>query len=74
MTGDEDGMLKLLVSTEDRSLLGVHVLGTGAADRGSGGRDRSEAEYAALLASAGLALSRVIPTWAGTSLIEAATA
>jgi NAD(P) transhydrogenase len=28
MTGDEDGMLKLLVSTEDRSLLGVHVLGT----------------------------------------------
>jgi NAD(P) transhydrogenase len=32
MTGDEDGMLKLLVSTENRSLLGVHVLGTGAAD------------------------------------------
>jgi NAD(P) transhydrogenase len=32
MTGDEDGMLKLLVSTEDRALLGVHVLGTGAAD------------------------------------------
>jgi NAD(P) transhydrogenase len=32
MTGDEDGMLKLLVSSEDRSLLGVHVLGTGAAD------------------------------------------
>ena len=32
MTGDEDGMLKLLVSTDDRSLLGVHVLGTGAAD------------------------------------------
>ena len=32
MTGDEDGMLKLLVSNEDRSLLGVHVLGTGAAD------------------------------------------
>jgi NAD(P) transhydrogenase len=32
MTGDEDGMLKLLVSTEDRRLLGVHVLGTGAAD------------------------------------------
>jgi NAD(P) transhydrogenase len=32
MTGDEDGMLKLLVSTEDRTLLGVHVLGTGAAD------------------------------------------
>ena len=32
MTGDEDGMLKLLVSTDDRKLLGVHVLGTGAAD------------------------------------------
>jgi len=32
MTGDEDGMLKLLVSTEDRRLLGVHVLGTSAAD------------------------------------------
>jgi NAD(P) transhydrogenase len=32
MMGDEDGILKLLVSTEDRSLLGVHVLGTGAAD------------------------------------------
>ncbi len=32
MTGDEDGMLKLLVSTEDRSLLGVHVIGTGATD------------------------------------------
>ena len=40
----------------------------------AGGRERSEAEYAALLASAGLALSRVIPTWAGTSLIEAVTA
>jgi NAD(P) transhydrogenase len=32
MMGDEDGILKLLVSTEDRSLLGVHTLGTGAAD------------------------------------------
>src|SRR5215216_4575022 len=32
MTGDEDGMLKLLVSTEDRRLLGVHVIGTGATD------------------------------------------
>jgi len=32
MMGDEDGMLKLLVSTDDRTLLGVHVLGTGAAD------------------------------------------
>ena len=32
MTGDENGMLKLLVSTEDRALLGVHVIGTGATD------------------------------------------
>jgi NAD(P) transhydrogenase len=32
MTGDEDGMLKLLVSTVDRSVLGVHVIGTGATD------------------------------------------
>jgi NAD(P) transhydrogenase len=32
MTGDEDGMLKLLVSPDDRSLLGVHVIGTGATD------------------------------------------
>jgi NAD(P) transhydrogenase len=32
MSGDEDGMLKLLVSTEDRKLLGVHVLGTGATE------------------------------------------
>ncbi|MEA2292061.1 MAG: transhydrogenase [Solirubrobacteraceae bacterium] len=32
MSGDEDGMLKLLVSPEDRKLLGVHVIGTGATD------------------------------------------
>ncbi len=32
MTGDEDGMLKILVSPEDRTLLGVHALGTNAAD------------------------------------------
>jgi NAD(P) transhydrogenase len=32
ITGDRDGLLKLLVSTEDRRLLGVHVLGTGATD------------------------------------------
>jgi NAD(P) transhydrogenase len=32
MSGDEDGMLKLLVSPTDRRLLGVHVLGTGATD------------------------------------------
>jgi NAD(P) transhydrogenase len=32
MSGDEDGMLKLLVSPDDRSLLGVHVIGTGATD------------------------------------------
>ena len=32
MSGDRDGILKLLVSVEDRSILGVHVLGTGATD------------------------------------------
>jgi NAD(P) transhydrogenase len=32
ITGDRDGLLKLLVATEDRRLLGVHVLGTGATD------------------------------------------
>ncbi|GAC1529820.1 MAG: Si-specific NAD(P)(+) transhydrogenase [Thermoleophilaceae bacterium] len=32
MTRDPDGLLKLLVSTDDRSLLGVHVIGTGATD------------------------------------------
>jgi NAD(P) transhydrogenase len=30
--GDSYGMLKLLVSLEDRTLLGVHVLGTGATE------------------------------------------
>ncbi len=32
MSGDRDGLLKLLVSPEDRRVLGVHVLGTGATD------------------------------------------
>jgi NAD(P) transhydrogenase len=32
MSGDEDGMLKLLVSPHDRKLLGVHVIGSGATD------------------------------------------
>lgn len=32
MTGDEDGMLKLLVSPKERCLLGVHVIGTGATE------------------------------------------
>ena len=32
MTGDEHGMLKLLVDPDDRSLLGVHVIGTGATE------------------------------------------
>jgi NAD(P) transhydrogenase len=32
MSGDREGVLKLLVSPEDRSILGVHVLGTGATD------------------------------------------
>ncbi len=32
IAGDSYGMLKLLVSTEDRTLLGVHVFGSGATD------------------------------------------
>ncbi len=32
MTGDEHGMLKLLVDPGDRSVLGVHVIGTGATE------------------------------------------
>ncbi len=32
IVGDSYGMLKLLVSTQDRRLLGVHVFGTGASD------------------------------------------
>jgi NAD(P) transhydrogenase len=32
IVGDSYGMLKLLVSNEDRSLLGVHVFGTGATE------------------------------------------
>jgi NAD(P) transhydrogenase len=32
MSGDEDGLLKLLVDPDDRHLLGVHVIGTGATD------------------------------------------
>ncbi len=32
MTGDETGMLKLLVDPDDRRLLGVHVIGTGATE------------------------------------------
>jgi NAD(P) transhydrogenase len=32
MTGDETGMLKLLVSPDDRRVLGVHVIGTGGTE------------------------------------------
>jgi NAD(P) transhydrogenase len=32
MIGEEDGMLKILVSPDDRSLLGVHVIGSQATD------------------------------------------
>jgi hypothetical protein len=39
-----------------------------------GGRERSEAEFAALLFSAGLAKSRVFSTAIGVSLIEAVPA
>jgi hypothetical protein len=40
----------------------------------SGGRERTEAEYRSLFASAGLVLTRVIPTAAGVSLVEGAIA
>lgn len=36
-----------------------------------GARERTESEYAALLASAGFELTRVIPTTSGTSIVEA---
>jgi SAM-dependent methyltransferase len=39
---------------------------------GPGGRERTEAEFRALLASAGLHASRVIPTASGLAIIEAA--
>jgi NAD(P) transhydrogenase len=32
ISGDRDGVLKILVSPDDRRILGVHVLGTGATD------------------------------------------
>jgi hypothetical protein len=38
---------------------------------GAGGRQRTEAEYRALCAAAGLALTRVLPTPSGFSIIEA---
>jgi hypothetical protein len=37
----------------------------------TGGRERTEAEYATLLGSAGFRLNRVIPTNAQSSIIEA---
>src|SRR5579859_232255 len=36
----------------------------------TGGRERTQAEYAALLAAAGFALERIIPTQAGYSLVQ----
>ncbi|TNM37739.1 methyltransferase [Nocardioides albidus] len=39
-----------------------------------GGRERTESEYQALLATAGFELNRVIPTAAGASVLEAAPA
>lgn len=36
-----------------------------------GGRERTEAEYAALFQKAGFRLTRVIPTPAGPSVVEA---
>jgi hypothetical protein len=40
----------------------------------TGGRERTEAEYGALLDSAGLRLTRVIPTYTEMSVIEAVQA
>ena len=40
---------------------------------GLGGRERTEAEWRALLAAAGFTLTRIVPTTAGVSLIEGAT-
>lgn len=37
------------------------------------GRERTESEHAALLAAAGLQLTRVIPTRSGSVILEAAT-
>jgi len=39
-----------------------------------GGRERTEKEFRELLASSGWRLTRVIPTAAGDSIVEAATA
>jgi hypothetical protein len=39
-----------------------------------GGRERTEAEYRALLAAAGLALRRVLPATSAASVIEAVPA
>jgi hypothetical protein len=38
-----------------------------------GGRERTEKEFRELLASSGWRLTRVIPTAAGDSIVEAAT-
>jgi len=40
----------------------------------AGGRERTEAEFRALLASAGFALTRMIPTSCPISIIDAAPA
>ena len=37
-----------------------------------GGQERTEEEYAALVAKAGFVLSRVVPTWSAVSVLEAA--
>jgi hypothetical protein len=39
-----------------------------------GGQERTEAEYAALLAKAGFRLSRVVPTASDASVVEAVPA
>jgi hypothetical protein len=40
----------------------------------TGGRERTETEYRAFLAEAGLRLERIVPTGAAVSLVEAVLA
>lgn len=78
--------LRAAMNAKSRLLIIEHVLPEdGSASHGklldlqmlvmtSGGRERSEAEYRDLLARASLTVTRVIPTNAGISLVEAAPA
>lgn len=56
---------RVLADGEDAALLDLTMLVL------TGGRERSESEYAALFARAGLRLARVLPTAAGLRILEA---